>query len=171
MDAQGRILFIITGGTIDSRFSPMQDAILTGKKSMVPNYLSKLKLHDDCEYFVARMKDSRELDDSDRAKMLGAIEKSKTNRVIITHGTYTMAKTAIFIKKNLLARGKTIVLTGSMVPVSGFAVSDAPFNLGYAVASVQALKPGVYLCMNGKVFRPHEVEKNIKKGRFEAKKK
>ncbi|MCX6769734.1 MAG: asparaginase domain-containing protein [Candidatus Micrarchaeota archaeon] len=171
MDSRGRILFIMTSGTIDSRFSPTQDAILTGKKSMVPGYLSKLKLHDDCEYFVACMKDSRELSDSDRAKILSAIEKSRISRVIITHGTYTMAETAAFIKKNLKARGKTIVLTGSMVPVSGFAVSDAPFNLGYAVSSAQKLKPGVYLCMNGKVFRPNEVEKNIKKGRFEAKKK
>ena len=47
--------------------------------------------------------------------------------------------------------------------------SDAVFNLGAAVSSVQILEPGVYICMNGLVFLWDNVMKNRKTGRFEKK--
>ena len=54
---------------------------------------------------------------------------------------------------------KTIVLFGSMVPyaVSG---SDAFFNFGCALGSVQLLKAGVYIAMNGRILPWNDVEKN-----------
>ena len=53
-----------------------------------------------------------------------------------------------------------------MIPINGFAPTDAGFNLGYAVAKSQDLKNGIYVCMNGKVFAPEEVVKILSEGRF-----
>ena len=47
--------------------------------------------------------------------------------------------------------GKTIVLTGAMVPYA-FGSSDGLFNLGSALSFVQVLPPGVYIAMNGQYF-------------------
>ena len=55
--------------------------------------------------------------------------------------------------------GKTIVLTGAMVPYQ-FGSSDGMFNLGTALAFVQVLPPGVYVAMNGKFFPWNTVRKN-----------
>ena len=61
---------------------------------------------------------------------------------------------------------KTIILTGSMIPIEGFSPSDGPFNLGFAIANVEKLPAGVYVAMNGKIFTPEEIAKEISKGRF-----
>jgi L-asparaginase len=48
-----------------------------------------------------------------------------------------------------------------------FRDSDAVFNIGGAVTAAQLLGPGVYIVMNGRVFKPHQVRKNIELNRFE----
>jgi L-asparaginase len=64
------------------------------------------------------------------------------------------------------ALGKTIVLTGAMIPYE-IANSDALFNLGFACGVAQALPAGVYVAMNGKVFSWDNVTKNRNAGVFE----
>lgn len=161
------IHFILTGGTIDSYFDPAKDSVVIGKRTMVPDFIKKLKLHNKCEFAVATLKDSRDLRYYDRKSILELVKKSKHEMIIITHGTYTMPDTAQFLKDNLLDNKKTIVFTGSMIPLKGFELTDSQFNLGYAVACVQTLPVGVYLCMNGRVFDPQKVDKNRIEGRFE----
>jgi L-asparaginase len=63
--------------------------------------------------------------------------------------------------------GKTIVLTGAMVPWK-FGSSDGLFNLGSALAFAQVLPPGVYVSMNGRFFPWDNVLKNKAKGEFES---
>lgn len=77
-----------------------------------------------------------------------------------------MQDTAKYLAFNLQNKDKTIVLTGSMVPLVGFSPSDAPFNLGYAVAEIRKLPAGVYVCMNGRTFNHDEVIKNLRQGKF-----
>jgi L-asparaginase len=90
--------------------------------------------------------------------------KSKESKIVITHGTDTMTKTAkVLAEKNL---SKTIVLTGAMIPYK-FGTSDGLFNLGGAIAYAQSLPKGVYIAMNGQVFEWNKVEKNQIKGIFE----
>ena len=62
--------------------------------------------------------------------------------------------------------GKTIVLTGAMIPYA-FGSSDGLFNLGSALSFVQVLPPGVYIAMNGKCFPWNRVRKNRERGEFE----
>jgi L-asparaginase len=167
---KNKILLVLTGGTIDSQFEPTKDTVLPKKESAIVNYIGKLNLRIPCEYSVVCMKDSRALTAVDRKKILAAIEETGCGMVIVAHGTYTMVKTAMYLKKNAKMAGKTIVLTGSMFPLEGFYHSDAPFNLGFAVSSVQQLGSGVYIGMNGKIFAPDKVKKNIRIGVFEEKK-
>ena len=47
-------------------------------------------------------------------------------------------------------------------------VFDAEFNIGTAVGAVQALPPGVYIAMNGRIWNPARVRKNVEANRFEA---
>ena len=83
--------------------------------------------------------------------------------MLITHGTDTMVETA----KVLADLGKTIVLTGALSPAR-FRGSDTEFNVGCAVGAVQSMPPGVYIAMNGRVWDPFRVRKNVAANRFEA---
>jgi L-asparaginase len=58
------------------------------------------------------------------------------------------------------------VLTGAMIPYK-FGSSDGLFNLGSALAFVQALPQGVYIVMNGRCLPWDNVRKNRKTGEFE----
>ncbi len=108
-------------------------------------------------------KDSLDMDDSDRQLVHDKIAADLHELIIVTHGTDTMIETA----KTLAAiKGKTIVLTGSMQPAR-FRNSDAAFNIGCAVAAVQTLPHGVYLTMNGQIFKPFSTRKNVDLNRFE----
>ena len=79
-----------------------------------------------------------------------------------------MAKTAACLAKEEI-EDKTIVLTGAMIPYAFGTSSDGFFNLGSSLAFVQALPPGVYVCMNGRYFDWDKVKKNTKTGFFEEK--
>jgi len=81
----------------------------------------------------------------------------------VTHGTDTMVETALVLES---IPGKVIVLTGSLNPAR-FAGSDAVFNVGTAVGAVQSLPDGVYIAMNGRIWDPRRVRKNVAANRFE----
>ena len=89
---------------------------------------------------------------------------AQVDGIVITHGTDTMVETAEAIAKGV--SGKTVVLTGAMVPYA-FGSSDGLFNLGSALSFVQALPPGVYIAMNGRSFTWDNVRKNRSEGVFE----
>ena len=76
-----------------------------------------------------------------------------------------MRDTAQYLENRIT--GKKVILTGSMIPITGFAASDAGFNLGFAVATFLSIQPGIYICMNGGVFRSDEAKKNPDMFRFE----
>jgi len=157
------------GGTIEF-IDPAYDAV--NKKLMkldatIESYLSNL-IQPHFNFSVEKIteKDSRDITDEDRQKLAAAIEATPHQNIIITHGTFTMRDTAQFLDKSELG-DKKVILTGSMIPITGFSISDAGFNLGFAVASFGSIEPGVYLSMNGGIFHSSEVEKNVELFRFE----
>ncbi len=160
------IHFIITGGTIDSYYNGVKDTVEPLSHSAIPAYIKSLKLHENIDFTEVCMKDSRALTKNDMQKVSLAIKKSPHKKFVITHGTYTMPDTAKFVKANVEIKDRTIVFTGSMIPLMGFSPSDAPFNLGYTIAKAQELPPGIYVCMNGRIFSPEEVVKLLYGGRF-----
>lgn len=158
--------FIATGGTIDSYWNGIADTAVPNKHSVIPEFIKSLKLYEETFFTEVCMKDSRQLNEDDRRQILKTIEESPYQKVLITHGTYTAPDTARYLKANLKRSGQTIILTSSIVPIVGFAPSDGPFNLGYSLAKLQDLKAGIYVCLNGRVFSPEEVVKEIQEGRF-----
>jgi L-asparaginase len=110
------------------------------------------------------MIDSLNMTDEDRELIVHQCRHTEENKIIITHGTDTMTVTAKVLAENI--NGKTIVITGAMIPYK-FGSSDGFFNLGSALAFVQTLQPGVYIAMNGKPFAWNNVYKNKRTGQFE----
>lgn len=110
-------------------------------------------------------KDSLEVTDEDRHLLLTRVKNEPCQKILITHGTDTMAETGKVLSA---IPDKTIVLTGAMQPAS-FKITDASFNIGFALAAVQLLSSGVYIAMNGQLFDPHQVTKNMELDRFEPK--
>lgn len=158
------IQVLITGGTFDKEYDELTGRLFfkeTHLHEMLTLGRSRLPL----AIQTLMMKDSLEFDEADRKAVHDACIACGRHRVVITHGTDTMAVTAEY----LAARnsGQTIVLTGAMVPYK-FGSSDGLFNLGSALAFVQVLSPGVYVAMNGRVFAAGKVRKNTVKGEFEA---
>jgi L-asparaginase len=109
-------------------------------------------------------KDSLHLTAEDREVLRSRITSDAQRFILITHGTDTMADTAQAL---MGIKDKVIVFTGALSPAR-FKGSDASFNVGCAVGAVQALPPGVYICMNGQVFEAGKVRKNRDAGRFET---
>jgi L-asparaginase len=151
------ILVIITGGRIDSVWDGGIDEIVVAKHSVLPEYFKALKIAG-LEFREICMKDSRALTKEDRKNILRTIQDSSAEKILITHGTHTLVDTVEFLEANLKDNSKTIILTGSSIPLKDFALSDAPFNLGYALAKVEELPAGIYFCTNRKTLRAQEIK-------------
>jgi L-asparaginase len=113
------------------------------------------------------MIDSLEMTARHRARIVEHCRTADETRILITHGTDTMIETAGALGEAFgPGGGKTIVLTGAMVPYA-FGSSDGLFNLGSALSFVQVLPAGVYVAMNGRAFDWNRVQKNRDTGFFE----
>ena len=151
-----KIKLFITGGTIDKVYN-QSNGKLEFDQTHFPEILSRAIVEVDLLIEELLLIDSLDMFDADRNLILERCINCEEKYILITHGTDTMCETAKLLGENSI--DKTIVLFGSMVPyaVSG---SDAFFNFGYALGSVQLLKAGVYIAMNGRILPWNDVEKN-----------
>ena len=157
-----KLLIITTGGTIDKIYFDDKSDYQVGEPQ-ISQILHAMHVGFEFEVSALMRKDSLHITDDDRKLIRAAIASSDASHVLITHGTDTMVETAVELNG---LEGKTIVLTGALNPAR-FRDSDAIFNIGCAVGAVQALPPGVYIAMNGKVWNPEHVRKNTSQNRFE----
>jgi L-asparaginase len=157
------IRIFITGGTFDKEYDE-----LTGRLYFEDSHvhemlkLGRCNLH--LEIRTLMMIDSLEMTDADREIIVEQCRSAPESRIVITHGTDTIVETAHALAASI--PGKTIVLTGAMIPYK-FGSSDGLFNLGSALAFAQTLTPGVYVAMNGRYFPADRVRKNRETGMFE----
>jgi L-asparaginase len=151
-----------TGGTIDKVYFDALSEFQIGEP-MVGQILSDAGVSFDYAIESLMKKDSLEITDTDRELILAKVLASNADRILITHGTDTMAQTAEVLNA---ATDKTIVLTGAMQPAR-FRDTDAIFNIGCAIGVLQSQPAGVYLVMNGQVFEAGKVQKNRDSQRFE----
>lgn len=157
-----RIKVFTTGGTIDKVYFDAKSEYEVGE----PQIAAVLReANVTFEYDVEPLfrKDSLDLTDEDRAAIRTRVHGDSAAKILITHGTDTMVQTAQSLGD---VGGKTVVLVGSLSPAR-FKYSDAEFNIGFALGALQALGPGVYLAMNGRIFERDKVRKNRDKNRFE----
>jgi L-asparaginase len=160
------IRILITGGTFDKQYDEIH-ARLVFRESRVGEMLRLGRCHVDLHLRTIMMIDSLDMSDADREAIVQNCRQCEETRILITHGTDTMVETARALATASGVDGKTIVLTGAMIPYA-FGSSDGMFNLGSALSFVQVLPPGVYVAMNGRYFLWSEVRKNKQTGVFEA---
>jgi L-asparaginase len=160
------IRIFVTGGTFDKEYNELSGTLFF-KDTHLPEMLRLGRSRVEVSIGTLMMVDSLDMTDADRALIVNACREAGEPRIVITHGTDTMVRTARALAAAFPSGGgKTIVLTGAMVPYA-FGSSDGLFNLGSALSFVQVLPPGVYLAMNGRAFAWDQVTKNRDTGVFE----
>lgn len=176
-----KIIHIATGGTIEG-YAPEYSEIgyLAGIFSDVTDiskYITKsFRFNGSYKLEIVCRKDSRDITKSDRKKIAEVIKenyKKGSRSFLITHGTYTMPETGMFLQKNLpeeIIRNASIVITGSMYPLNLIG-SDALLNIGASISTlVNYPGPlGVKISMHGKNWDPEKVRKDADKLIFEEK--
>ncbi len=169
-----KIRIIVAGGTIDAEKydfkegkvitfgEPAVEKILkTGRVRHIDTNSSLPKKNDDSDIFILPQKDSLDMTDEDRQRILDICSRDERGRILITHGTDTMSKTGELLSFHI--HNKTIVLTGAMQPNTS-KNSDAPFNLGGALIACETLPHGVYIVIQGEIFPIPHVQKVKKDG-------
>jgi L-asparaginase len=157
------IRILVTGGTFDKEYNE-RNGQLYFKDTHVAEMLRLGRSRVEVTIGTVMMIDSLEMTDADRTLIVQHCLQTDEDRIVITHGTDTMTKTAAAIAGEV--SGKTVVLTGAMIPYA-FGSSDGLFNLGSALSFAQTLPAGVYIAMNGKCFPWDRVRKNRERGTFE----
>ncbi len=161
-DAPMRI--IVTGGTFDKQYDAIKGE-LTFKQTHLPAILEQARVKVPVEIEINQLIDSLNMTDEHRRSVLAACRAAPESSIVVVHGTDTMAETAQVVGQAAL--GKTVVFTGAMIPYS-VQGSDALFNLGFALATAQALPPGAYVAMNARVFPWDDVRKDKVDGVFQS---
>jgi L-asparaginase len=151
-----------TGGTFDKVYYDAKSDYRIGEP-----YINKIleegnvNIKYDIESILK--KDSLDMTDEDRKNIFLKVKNCNEKHIMLIHGTDTMVETAIMLSD---IKEKTVVLTGAMQPAR-FRVTDAIFNVGFAIAATLELADGIYIAMNGQIFPYNNVRKNIKQGCFE----
>jgi len=167
-DNKDTIHIIATGGTIDAHFSPKEYKPVPNEESIIEDFIKNfIKPHFDMKTSTVSMIDSLYMTKEIRGNILETIKKSNHDKILITHGTDGMIDTAKFIYDE--SKNRAIILTGAMIPLKGFSPSDAGFNLGFAIGNLLNINSGLFIAMNGKIFTPDNIVKNLEQSRFEDK--
>src|ERR1043165_2389942 len=108
-----RIRILATGGTFDKEYNE-----LTGELFFKETHIGDMLRLGRCRLQIAvekvMMVDSLQMTDDDRGLILRRCLEAPERRIVITHGTDTMERTAAVLGPEIT--GKTVVLTGAMVP-------------------------------------------------------
>ena len=157
------IAILTVGGTIDKDyFDALSEYQIT--ESPIHELLHTFNVNFDYQVIPVMKKDSLDMTDEDRDNLRNLISKLDQELILITHGTDTMAQTAKVLTG---IENKTIILTGAMKPAR-FKDTDAIFNIGFALGALRTISKGIYIAMNGEVFKPENVIKNRTAHRFET---
>jgi L-asparaginase len=158
-----RIRILCCGGTIDKDYFDANSDFQVGEPQIESIFKgARVTFAYDIEPMLR--KDSLDMTDEDRQTVRRRVEEAVEQHILLTHGTDTMTQTAEALTG---IPDKVIVLTGSMTPAQ-FRMSDAEFNIGCAIGALNTQAPGVYIAMNGRVYRSGSVKKNFDKKIFEA---
>ena len=160
-----KILIINTGGTFNKIYNPISGKLDVDKMSTSLQQISSAWL---CTLDIVNIihKDSLEMNEQDRDEIVTTIQNATQSHIIIIHGTDTMDITAS--KLDTVSLGKSVVLTGAMVPYN-ISPIEATANLTSAYGFLQgSVSNGIYIAMNGQIDKHHKIEKDRQKGKFVA---
>jgi len=161
-EASAGARIIVTGGTFDKRYDAIKGE-LTFTETHLPALLEQARVRQPLAVDIRLLIDSLQMTEAHRQEVLKACRDAPERSIVVVHGTDTMVQTARVVGEARL--GKTVVFTGAMVPYS-VQGSDAPFNLGFAIAASLTLPPNAYVAMNATIFPWNDVEKDKAEGTF-----
>ncbi len=160
------ILIINTGGTFSKIYNPLNGNLdISNKNSAIKKIIASSKIND-VKVSGIIYKDSLDITNKDRDKLVQFINDSKYNKILIVHGTDTMSNTAFYLANKI--KNKQIILTGSMIPFSINPI-EATSNLilGYGFLK-NCKKDNIYISMHGFVKKYNKIKKNKHLGIFEC---
>jgi len=159
-----KIVFIQTGGTIDKDYPHISRgwAFEFGEPATI-RMLEKLNPSFDYEVLTACQKDSLEITEEDRVHLTDLIRTHECDKFIVTHGTDTMMETAAFLRERI--KDKLVIITGAMRP-ERFSNSEAPINLGCAIATANLMEKGIFIAMHGIVKGNTEIKRDLETGKY-----
>ena len=152
-DASMDVTVITTGGTIAKTYDE-SSGVLHNDRPVVESILARLRLPDlTVSYDHVLMKDSLDLTDTDRERILDAVRRAVNvaDAVVVAHGTDTLAITGELLHKALGDVCVPVVVTGAMRPFE-FRDSDAAQNVTEALLACRLVAPGVYAVMHNRVL-------------------
>lgn len=164
-----KMLIINTGGTIDAEAygAVAPEFTIQATPSNVEAYLKTLMPQ--AKYIGwPKMGDSKTFNKHDYKAIAEAINKSDADKILLVHGTDRMAKLGRFLKRHVNP-GKTVLITGGMVPLANGPESDGFANLEDCITrlSYNAAPKGVSVVFNNGIFNPDAMRKNYAEKRFE----
>jgi len=156
------IEIINTGGTFNKRYNPITGELEVPSDCFAIKDILKKSLFD-IKITQIISKDSLEFTKKDRELLLKTIKNSKSDKIIVIHGTDTMRKSAKFVDKFI--KDKVVVFTGAMKPYEIEKV-EATANFMMAYGFIQNAKNGIYIAMHGLVDNYKKIQKDYKRGVF-----
>ncbi|RKD98583.1 asparaginase domain-containing protein [Marinifilum flexuosum] len=159
-----KLVFVQTGGTIDKDYPHTTKgwAFEFGEPA-TKRILEKLDPSFEFEVLTSCQKDSLEITEEDRQNLADLINHHEGDKFIVTHGTDTMGETADYLSKKV--GDKLVVITGAMRP-ERFSNSEAPINLGCAIATANLMDKGIFIAMHGIVKEHSEMKRNLETGKY-----
>ena len=159
-----KITVLHTGGTFNKRYNPIKGLLEVPNDNIALDKIVKSCFNVDFEIKNIVSKDSLDFTQEDREIILENILNSKSDKIIIIHGTDTVDLTSKFIEDKV--GNKKIVFTGAMVPMSIDEV-EATMNFSQAIGFLNApIENGIYLSMHGVVVEHSKLKKDRNVGQF-----
>jgi L-asparaginase len=148
-----RIAIVTTGGTIAKTYD-QRKAVLRNTEPVVMRLVHSLRLEGTKITFRDLMhKDSQEIDDKDRARIVRAVGAlaGRNDAIVVIHGTDTLAMTGEAVLASMPTPPVPVILTGAIIPfvVQG---SDGLQNVTEALFACRLLMPGVYAVFHGRAL-------------------
>ena len=151
MNKKKHILLLTTGGTIAC--VPGEEGLEPRKASVMDGFLEQLRQHYRITVQDIMCLDSSNIRPEDWQRIARCIFENRQDfdGVVVSHGTDTMAYTASAVSFMLPNIDKSVVFTGSQLPLSDV-LSDGPDNLRTAFAMAASGHPGVFIAFDRKIM-------------------
>src|SRR5262245_36983404 len=107
------IRILLTGGTFDKEYDEISGRLYF-KETHLPEMLRLGRCRVPVAIDTVMLVDSLQMTGADRRRIADRCRACEETQIVITHGTDTMVETAEVLANEAL--GKTIVLTGAMIP-------------------------------------------------------
>ena len=165
MNNSDKILILNTGGTFSKIYDEISGQLVVPNNNYSVKKILKRSKILDIQVNGIIYKDSLDITNQDRKKLVNFINSYNYKKIIVIHATDTMNLTALYLAKRI--KNKQIIITGSMKPFSINPI-EAVSNLMLAYGFLNGCKKNnIYISMHGLIKKHNQIKKNKKLGIFQ----